>query len=385
MRAALIRAFGEPTEVLELADVPEPSGPAAGEVLVGVEYAPISMNDLYVIQGAFPVRPSLPSVVGNEGVGRVLAVGSGVEHLKVGDRVLIPLYAFISWRERLVVPATGLFSLPEAEPQQLAMLGINPPTASLLLDEASDLKPGDWIVQNAANSGVGRSLIAIAKARGMKTINLVRRPELIPELQAVGGDLVVVDEDGALDKIRAAVGNGRVPLAIDGVAGKSSAMIAGALSEHGIFVVYAYMGGGPVAINPFDLIVKRIVVKGFFLNHPDIEPKIHAALRETVPLVASGAIQVPIAATYPLSSLREAVLKGASRPSRNDLSGCRTRDPRTDHRGIGDRRCWRLVWHAVRRRAAWLTSRIRRLRPTVLARTLMHRTPSIPHRHARWL
>ena len=174
--------------------------------------------------------------------------------------------------------------------------------------EAPDLEPGDWVVQNAANSGVGRSLIAIAKARGMKTINLVRRPELIPELQAVGGDLVVVDEDGALDKIRAAVGNGRVPLAIDGVAGKSSAMIAGALSEHGIFVVYAYMGGGPVAINPFDLIVKRIVVKGFFLNHPDIEPKIHAALRETVSLVASGAIQVPIAATYPLSSLREAVL-----------------------------------------------------------------------------
>src|SRR5712675_1812146 len=129
MRAALIKAFGEPTEVLELSDVPEPPGPAAGEVLVGVEYAPINMNDLYVIQGAFPVRPSLPSVVGNEGVGRVLAVGSGVEHLKVGDRVLIPLYAF-SWRERLVVPATGLFSLPEAEPQQLAILGINPPGVS---------------------------------------------------------------------------------------------------------------------------------------------------------------------------------------------------------------------------------------------------------------
>jgi D-arabinose 1-dehydrogenase-like Zn-dependent alcohol dehydrogenase len=157
-------------------------------VLVGVEYAPINMNDLYVIQGAFPVRPSLPSVVAIEGVGRVLAVGSGVEHLKVGDQVLIPLYAF-SWRERLVVPAVGLFSLPEAEPQQLAMLGINPPTASLLLDEAPDLKPGDWVVQNAANSGVGRSLIAIAKARGIKTINLVRRPELIPELQAYRSSL----------------------------------------------------------------------------------------------------------------------------------------------------------------------------------------------------
>ena len=139
----------------------------------------------------------------------------------------------------------------------LAMLGINPPTASLLLDEASDLKPGDWVVQNAANSGVGRSLIAIAKARGIKTINLVRRPELIPELQAVGGDLMVVDENGALDKIRAAIGNGRVALAIDGLAAKSSATIAGALSELGIFVVYARMGGGPVVIEPLDLIVKR--------------------------------------------------------------------------------------------------------------------------------
>src|SRR5207245_6730160 len=133
----------------------------------------------------------------------------------------------------------------------------NPPPASLRPDEASNLKPGDWVVQTAVNSGVVRSLIAIAKARGIKTINLVRRPELIPELQAIGGDLVVVDEDGPLDRIRAAIGTGRVPLAIDGVAGKSSATIAAALSEHGIFVVYAYMGGGPVAINPLYVIVKR--------------------------------------------------------------------------------------------------------------------------------
>jgi NADPH:quinone reductase-like Zn-dependent oxidoreductase len=307
MRGAMIKAFGEPSEVLELVDVPEPKGPPAGEVLVGVEYTPINMNDLYVIQGAFPVRPSLPSFVGNEGVGQVLAVGSGVDHLKVGDRVLIPLYAF-SWRERLVVSAAGLFSLPDADPRQLAMLGINPPTASLLLDQASDLKPGDWVVQNAANSGVGRSLIAIAKARGLKTINLVRRRELVQELEASGGDLVIVDEDGALDTIKTTIGNGRVQLAVDGVSGKGSATVASALSAHGTFVIYAYMAGEPVMISPFDLIVKRVIAKGFFMNHPDIEPKISAALREAVPLVASGAIQLPIAATYPLSSLREAVL-----------------------------------------------------------------------------
>src|SRR5207249_5170186 len=285
MRAVQIRTFGEPGIVLELADLPEPPAPAAGEVLIGVEHAPINMNDLYLIQGVYPVRPSLPSVVGNEGVGRVLAIGRGVDHLKVGDRVLVPLYSF-SWRERLVAPAASLSPLPEADPRQLAMLGINPPTAALLLNESIDLRPGDWVAQNAANSGVGRSLIAIAKARGLKTINFVRRPELVPELQAVGGDLVIVDQSGALDKIRATIGDARVPLGIEGVAGKASATIAGVLSESGTLVVYALMSGEPVTIVPFDLIAKRVVVKGFFLNHPDVELKIPGALRETAPLVA---------------------------------------------------------------------------------------------------
>jgi NADPH:quinone reductase-like Zn-dependent oxidoreductase len=177
-----------------------------------------------------------------------------------------------------------------------------------LLDQAPDLKPCEWVVQNAANSGVGRSIIAIGKARGLKTINLVRRPELISELQAIGGDLVIVDDDGAVERIRAAIGKDRVPLAVDGVSGKSSATIAGVLSEFGTLVVYARVGGGPVMINPLDLIAKRIVAKGFFLNHPDTEAKIPSALRECVPLVASGAIRVPVAGIYPLSALREAVL-----------------------------------------------------------------------------
>ena len=158
-------------------------------------------------------------------------------HLKVGDQVLIPLYAF-SWRERLVVPAVGLFSLPEADPQQLAMLGINPPTASLLLNQAPDLKPGDWVVQKRQFRC--RPVAHRHRQNAGHQDNQSRAsPGTHPELQAIGGDLVVVDEDGALDKIREAVGNGRVPLAIDGVAGKSSAMIAGALSVHGIFVVDA--------------------------------------------------------------------------------------------------------------------------------------------------
>ena len=94
-------------------------------------------------------------------------MGRDVRDLRVGDRVLIPLYAF-SWRERMVLPADGLFALPvDADPRQLSMLGINPPTAALLLRAYVDLQPGDSVAQNAANSGVGRSVIAIAKSRGL--------------------------------------------------------------------------------------------------------------------------------------------------------------------------------------------------------------------------
>src|SRR6202008_4407127 len=126
----------------------------------------------------YPSPPPLPAVIGNEGVGRVLAVGPGVESVKVGDRVLAPLGSF-TCRERMVSPTGGLRSLPpEADPQQLAMLAINPPTAALLLSEYVDLKPGEWVVQNAANSAVGRWVIAFARMRGLKTVNIVRRPEL---------------------------------------------------------------------------------------------------------------------------------------------------------------------------------------------------------------
>src|SRR5207244_13141340 len=121
---------------------------------------------------------------------------------QVGDRVSVPPTALVRG-ERRAAPAAGLPGLPESDPRQLAMLGINPPTAALLLNESTDLRPGDWVAQNAANSGVGRSLIAIAKARGLKTINVVRRPELVPELEAVGADLVIVNENGALDTLRA--------------------------------------------------------------------------------------------------------------------------------------------------------------------------------------
>src|SRR6202795_3089671 len=143
MRAVQLIAYGDRVEGLKYVDIPEPAAPGPNQVLIGVEFSPLNQSDLLLARGIYGTRPALPTVIGNEGVGRVLALGAGVKKLKVGDRVLAPLSSF-TWRERMVIPADGLFALPaDAESQQLSMLSINPPTAALLLSEYVSLKPGE--------------------------------------------------------------------------------------------------------------------------------------------------------------------------------------------------------------------------------------------------
>jgi NADPH:quinone reductase-like Zn-dependent oxidoreductase len=307
MRAVQLTAYGDPAEGLKYVDIPEPDAPGPNQVLIGVEFSPLNQNDLLLARGIYGTRPALPTVIGNEGVGRVLAVGAGVGKVKVGDRVIAPLSSF-TWRERMAVPANGLFALPaNADPQQLSMLAINPPTAALLLSEYVELKPGEWVVQNSANSAVGRWVIAFAKTRGLKTVNIVRRPELVRELQAIGGDVVVVDSRDVSKEIKAAVGQADLRLALDGVSGPATGVLASTLSPYGTLVSYAAMSLAPMSISPLEVIFKPLTVRGFWLGHPESAAKSAPAVAQAAEMIASGGVHIPIAATYPLSSIKEAV------------------------------------------------------------------------------
>jgi NADPH:quinone reductase-like Zn-dependent oxidoreductase len=307
MRAVQLTTYGDPVEGLKYVDIPAPEAPGRNQVLIGVEFSPIDPSDLLLARGIYALHPTLPTVIGNEGVGRVIAVGSGVENVKVGDRVLAPLSSF-TWRERMIVSANGLFALPpDADPRQLAMLAINPPTAALLLSEYVDLKPGEWVVQNSANSGVGRWVIAFAKKRGLKTVNIVRRRDLVDELKAIGGDVVVVDSPDVSERIKAAVGQAELRLALDGVSGPATGVLASTLSPGGTLVSFAAMSSSPMSISPLDVIFKPITMRGFFMAHPEFAPKLAPAEAQASELIASGRVHIPIAATYPLSSITEAV------------------------------------------------------------------------------
>jgi NADPH:quinone reductase-like Zn-dependent oxidoreductase len=307
MRAVQLTAYGNPIEGLKYVNLPEPDAPGPNQVLIEVEFSPLNNSDLLIARGIYPSRPALPTVIGNEGVGRVLKLGAGVKNVKVGDRVLPPLSSF-TWQERMIIPANGLFALaPDADPQQLSMLAINPPTAALLLSEYVNLKPLEWVVQNSANSGVGRWVIAFAKARGLKTVNIVRRPELVAELKAIGADVVVVDSPNVSKEIKSAVGPAELRLALDGVSGPATGVIASTLSPHGTLVSYAAMSAGPMSISPLDVIFKPLTVRGFWLGHPESEAKSAPAIKQAAEMIASGRVQIPVAATYPLSSIKEAV------------------------------------------------------------------------------
>lgn len=309
MQAIQIEAFGNPAEVMKLVDIPDVGAPAEGEVVIALEASPINMSDLLMISGRYGYRPKLPSVVGSEGVGRLIAVGAGVKHLKPGDRTLVP-YPAPAWAERIKTDASRLRPLPNGDVHQLAMLGINPPTAYLLLTDFVNLPSGSWVIQNSANSGVGRALIPIAKSLGLKTANVVRREDVVAEIKAIGGDVVLVDGPDLSGRVAAETGKAPIALAVDGVGDTSTTNLLGCLAEKGVHVFYSTIGGKPSVVPAAQLIFRDISIHGFWLANwfdrakPDQITEMYDRL---TPLVASGAISAPIAGTYSFAQFAEAV------------------------------------------------------------------------------
>jgi len=216
-----------------------------------------------------------------------------------------------NWGQEIQVPASTLIKVsPDADLLQIAMLKVNPATAKFMLDHYVDLKPGHWVVQNAANSAVGRYLIQLAKAKGVHTLNIVRREGLEKELTEIGADLVMLEGEDLPEKVRAELGDANIPLAIDAVAGKATLTLGGILSEEGTVVNYGLLSGEPCQLTPDMVIFKGITLTGFWLAKTlggmtaDAKQQLYRVLEE---LVVSGQISTPVEATYNLDQLEDAL------------------------------------------------------------------------------
>ncbi len=306
--AIVIQEHGDPAAVAHCGQIELPP-PAAGETRVRVAFSPVNPADINVLEGKYPVRPELPGVPGVEGAGI----------LENGTHVLLP-HRFGAWREAGNAPEAALVHVPAGVPlEQAAMLRINPATALCMLREFVSLAPGDWVIQNAANSAVGRCIIQLARHHGWRTINVVRRADIIPELTAAGADAVLIEGATLTADIHAITGKNGARIALNAVGGDSATRIAGALAPGGTIVTYGAMSRQPLRIPNGLLIFQDIAWRGFWVTrwYERATPAQRAALfAELFDLAARGILHTPIEAIYPLTAIATA-LEHAQRPLRS--------------------------------------------------------------------
>ncbi|MDP6624436.1 MAG: zinc-dependent alcohol dehydrogenase family protein [Alphaproteobacteria bacterium] len=309
MKAAQYSEIGHPPDVVTLVD-DDPGTPGEGEVLIDVLASPINPSDLLMITGDYASRPELPASPGNEGLGRIAALGAGVDGLAIGDRVLLPRGGG-TWRHQMRCQARMAQPVPaDADPLQISMLVANPPTAALMLREYVTLETGDWVIQNAANSAVGRYLISLAAAQGVRTLNVVRRAGLEAELAVLGATAVIVDGPDLAARVAEATDGTAPRLGIDAVGGEATLRLADCLGEGGVVVNYGLLSGQPCQISPAATVFRDISLRGFWLarwfQQASREAR-RALYAELGALVASGELKAAVAATYPLEEIGQAL------------------------------------------------------------------------------
>ena len=309
MKSAQLSAIGPAEKSVRCIDVPDPGAPGAGEVLVNVVACSINPADILIIEGNYATRPTPPCALGIEGAGTVAAVGAGVTNLKIGDKVMS--LGRTNWTQRIRDKAETFVRLPkEVDLAQAAMLKVNVATAHLMLTQSVQLKRGDWVIQNAANSGVGVDLIRLAHADGIRTVNVVRRASLVDTLKKLGADAVVVDGADVAQRVAKETGGAAIKLGIDAVAGAATGRLAQCVSEGGTVVNYGLMSGEPCQIDAFQFLFRDIHLVGFWLAKVMRGMKfdeIQGLYGKLGARLLDGTIHVSVEASYPLEKIAEAM------------------------------------------------------------------------------
>ena len=226
--------------------------PGAGEVLLRMLAAPINPQDIMVLAGKYPVKPENceggEPVPGYDGLAEVLRCGNGVTSIKVGDRVVPKRHGLGTWRTHAILRETSLVKVPSsADPSFAANLRMGVTPAYLLLEDMTSLKPGDWIIQNAASGYIAQMVCQFARLKGLHSINIIRdrvdvlqTHELKEELGKLGADVVLTETELVKEEH---LGKGRrIKLALDSVFGPLAELMATHLSPNAMFVNYGSLG-----------------------------------------------------------------------------------------------------------------------------------------------
>ncbi|CAG0890842.1 unnamed protein product [Darwinula stevensoni] len=312
--------YGDPTKVVEKETLILPAKPQPHEVIVEMLASPVNPGDINTIQGVYGVKPSLPSTPGNEGVGKVSQVGSAVMNLKVGDWVLPKNNGWGTWRSHVVSSSDDLIRIANDIPvASAATMAANPCTAYRLLHDFVNVKPGDSIIQNGANSSVGQAVIQVARYFGLKTINIVRdRPDiksLKDQLYELGADHVVTEEE--LKSFDVEKNGLKLPLlGFDCVAGKSGANMLRKMDHNPTLITYGGMSKQPLVVPVSALIFQNANFHGFWMSRWNRANDDSKERRDTmeclVDMVRKGSLVPPVHEIVHIDMYKDAIKKTMS-------------------------------------------------------------------------
>jgi NADPH:quinone reductase-like Zn-dependent oxidoreductase len=307
MRALQYQKFGEPDEVVSPVTIDTPQ-PDDGEVLVRVSLSPIHNHDLATIRGVYGVKPPLPAIGGSELVGTV-------------DGKRVAVLARGAWAEYALAHRDGLVPIPDGIPDEVAAQLLAMPLSAIVLFDELHVSKGDWIVQNAANGAVGRTLTTAAQKAGVNVMNLVRREAAAQELRARGAKHVVVQEGDWVKRVREDTAGAPIARVVDSVCDENSMALNGLLAPGGEHVVFGALAKRPLCVNPGTLIYGQTHVRGFWMiawmNKASAQQKADVVGR-CLGMALAGELWLPGAGTYPLEDATQALraAETAGRPGK---------------------------------------------------------------------
>ncbi len=302
---ASFSSYGQPQDVIQLIEIPS-AALSEGEVRVKMLAAPINPADINLVQGIYGIRPELPATAGLEGCGTITETRSPC--FQIGDKVIFTKRVG-TWSEEVVCAADAVLKIPAETPSdQAAMLKVNPLTAWCMLTQLRKLPKGSWVIQNAANSGVGYCVIQIARLLGLKTINIVRREETIPELQKIGGDICLLDNTDYIAIIK----DKQPELALNAVGGDSALRLMDALAPKGLHVTYGAMSRNSLKVPNKFLIFKRIQLHGFWVTEwikEEDDEFVHATYQKLARWMIEKKLTQPIDSSHSLANIHTAITR----------------------------------------------------------------------------
>ncbi len=314
MKALVFEHFGEPSEVLQVREVPTPE-PGPGQVRVKMIASPVNPSDLLVVRGRYGVLPELPATPGFEGVGVVDKLGPGLNllgRLVLGKRVSVINGAGGNWAEYAVIPARQARPVASDIPdEQVAAFFVNPATVLAMVRDVLKVPRGAWLLQSAAGSELGKMIIRLGRHDGFKTLNVVRRSEARAELQDLGADAVISSAEGPIDdQVRSLVGPDGVRYALDPVGGETGTQVFRSLAPNGRMLLYGSLTGEPVSIDSRLMIAGDRTLSGFWLGHWMRQQNVIGSLahfRQIAHLMRNGILTSEIGATFGLDEVSRAV------------------------------------------------------------------------------